>query len=113
MSATQPLSELRFLSSGICRACFKSLLVMHLFFIFLDKFNGSVPLKIWLQNVYTLGRFHMALVAPEKIVSFSVLNRERTPSTFMVLHFNIPGERATLQNGCHASFKKYKNMWAF
>lgn len=55
----------------------------------------------------------MALVAPEKIVSFSVLNRERTPSTFMVLHFNIPGERATLQNGCHASFKKYKNMWAF
>lgn len=25
---------------------------------------------------------------------------------FMVLHFNIPGERATLQNGCHASLKK-------
>lgn len=91
----------------------KSLFFVHLFFTFLDKFNGSVPLKIRLQNVYTLGRFHVALVAPEKIVSFSALNRERTASMFMVLHFNVPGERATLQNGCHASFKKYKNMWAF
>jgi len=88
----------------------KSLFSVHLFFTFLDKFNGFVLLKIWLQNVYTLERFHMALVAPEKIVSFSVLNRERTPSMFMVLHFNVPGERAMLQNGCHASFAKYKNM---
>lgn len=65
---------------------------MHLFFTFLDKFNGSVPLKTWLQNVYTLGRFHMALVAPEKIVSLSALNREGRASMFMVLQFNVPGE---------------------
>lgn len=48
----------------------------------------------------------MALITPEKIVSFSALNRERTASMFTVLHFNLPGERATLQNRCHASIKK-------
>lgn len=83
-------------------------LVLHAFYylfiyLILDKFSGSVPLKIRLQNVYTLGRFLMALVAPEKIVSFSALNKERTASMFMVLHFNVLGERATFQNGCHAS----------
>lgn len=55
----------------------------------------------------------MARVAPEKIVSFSALNRERTASMFMVLHFNILGERAALQNGCHASFKVYKKHVGF
>lgn len=83
---------------------------MHLFFTFLDKFNGSVPLKIWLQKAYTLGIFHMVLVAPEKIVSFLALNRERTTSMFMVLHFNVPGERATFRNSCHAGFKKIQNL---
>lgn len=62
---------------------------MNLFFTFLDRFNGSVPLKTRLQNVYTLGRFHMALVAPEKIVSLSALNRERRAS---MLQFNVAGE---------------------
>lgn len=29
---------------------------------------------------------------------------------FVVLHFNLPGERAALQDTCHAHFKKYKNV---
>lgn len=75
--------RVKVLSCIICRAQLNKH-VLHAFFFltFLDKFNGSVPLKIQLQNAYALGRFHMTLTAPEKIVSFSALHSERTASMF-------------------------------
>lgn len=54
----------------------------------------------------------MDLIAPEKIsLVFSTKYRKNSINIHSEFsHFNVPGERAALQNGCHTSQEKNKGL---